>query len=372
MIRDQEIFMQRSDSPLLLDAHLLFQHAVQSGTPISDGEFRKIVTEIPAAIEANDATSPEFLKAYHSLALHLHPVTGKSLRMVKGAGDGKPGPARRVIFRYRALGVLVLFAVLLVQVYCFVGADLYRNMWELFSDRQVLLDDSGWSWAEVYQNVDQERSSGLLIMNQKLDSNYALLRKWNRPWRKWGEMDRPLTEAVELAYKSGERVRIEGGGTGEAMPGEKAAFFRETLAMSRMLDIGRNRMFVTLYSSAYVLRGLQGYLLPMMYGLLGAIAFILREMNREVRELTFSRENEMIYGLRISMGALAGLSVGWIFQPEDAEMLGSLNKLGLSFLVGYNVDLLFSQMDRMVDMLKKGGDGIPTAAARGESGRRTG
>ncbi|MCP3923892.1 MAG: hypothetical protein GY714_15040 [Desulfobacterales bacterium] len=114
------------------------------------------------------------------------------------------------------------------------------------------------------------------------------------------------------------------------------------------LDIARNRMFLNDQSAGFVLRTFHVYFLPLLYGLLGAATFVLRTLSREIKTLTYSRDSESKFILRLSLGALGGMSIGWFMKPESLSMSGSFSSMTLSFLVGYNIDILFSVMDRVV------------------------
>ena len=94
---------------------------------------------------------------------------------------------------------------------------------------------------------------------------------------------------------------------------------------------------------------LQSYLLPLLYGILGAGTFVLRSLSKEVEDETFSDEKGTQHLLRVSLGALAGILVGWfsfLIPDETTTIVGSISPLAVAFLVGYNIELFFSLMDR--------------------------
>jgi hypothetical protein len=94
---------------------------------------------------------------------------------------------------------------------------------------------------------------------------------------------------------------------------------------------------------------LSGYLLPMLYGLLGACAFVLRKLSDEIDKLTFANDARVRYSLRLNIGLLAGLAVGWFVKPGVGETtLVSLSPLALAFIAGYGSDLFFVALDRIV------------------------
>jgi hypothetical protein len=89
------------------------------------------------------------------------------------------------------------------------------------------------------------------------------------------------------------------------------------------------------------------FLLPVLYGMLGAIAFVLRRLSDE----TLSGEARTLkrrYSLRVPIGALSGLAAGWLLQSPAGSVTASLSPFALAFVAGYSADLVFAAMDRIV------------------------
>lgn len=94
---------------------------------------------------------------------------------------------------------------------------------------------------------------------------------------------------------------------------------------------------------------LSSYLLPALYGLLGACAFVLRQLSDDIGKLRFASDIKGQYTLRLNIGMLAGLAVGWFIQPDqEASVVANLPPLALAFVAGYGSDLLFAVLDRIV------------------------
>ena len=94
------------------------------------------------------------------------------------------------------------------------------------------------------------------------------------------------------------------------------------------------------------------YLLPILYGALGASAFIVRALATEIRATTYTNESNVGYQLRFYLGAVAGLSIAWFTSggkvAETSGLLPSLSPLALAFVAGFSVELLFSLLERVV------------------------
>lgn len=106
-----------------------------------------------------------------------------------------------------------------------------------------------------------------------------------------------------------------------------------------------------------VLCSLSGYILPLLYGALGAFAFILRKLSDPVGKLTYAYDTRVSYTLRVHIGALGGLAVGWFINGNAplsglggsaASGLIALSPLALAFAAGYASDLLFTALDKVV------------------------
>ncbi|MEN9866223.1 MAG: hypothetical protein RL748_1813 [Pseudomonadota bacterium] len=105
-----------------------------------------------------------------------------------------------------------------------------------------------------------------------------------------------------------------------------------------------------LLKAKFALQVLQNYVLPLLYGCLGAALFVLRSLARDAKEYTFDQERKMGYHQRIYMGTLCGLVIGW-FIPDAPVGSAGLTQYSLSILGGYSVDVLFGVMDKIIASL---------------------
>jgi hypothetical protein len=121
-----------------------------------------------------------------------------------------------------------------------------------------------------------------------------------------------------------------------------------------------------LQQKEFILANLQLFVLPLFYGLLGAFVYVLRTLTIEIKTLTYTRESNISYRLRIQLGALAGLAIGWFTGPNASFSLDTvssgalstfssggvsaqtLSPMALAFVAGYSVDVLFALMDRII------------------------
>lgn len=97
------------------------------------------------------------------------------------------------------------------------------------------------------------------------------------------------------------------------------------------------------------LRLLNDYFLPAIYGILGTIAFILRQFSIRLRAQSLDLGIFLNYLVRLPLGALSGIAVGLILRSDvPTGGLEDLSPFALAFIAGYSVELVFAAMDRLV------------------------
>lgn len=95
------------------------------------------------------------------------------------------------------------------------------------------------------------------------------------------------------------------------------------------------------------------YILPLLYGLIGGLTYVLRELRSNVRKYTLDKESTIKYILRIILGAVAGMSVGLFWSDiENAQSVGftsiSLSPMLLAFIAGYCVEHVLDFIDKII------------------------
>lgn len=105
------------------------------------------------------------------------------------------------------------------------------------------------------------------------------------------------------------------------------------------------------------------WLLPFLYGLLGACVYVMRRLLFDTRRAAV--ENIVIL-LRLALGALAGVVIGWFASPALASSSMAAGGAAswpyvLAFLAGFSIDNLFNLLDR-VNRVVGGKDAKPAAA----------
>lgn len=312
-------------------AQALMAYASEAGVEVDDAVLASIIAASKSApgFQLDADAEASFWKSYRTLSSKLRPVTVSSLASTmkidswwrfSGAGIWTIG--------YTIAAGLVLLALVLLQIYWVGGTTLAENLTAL--EAQITLEQQ-----KLYalKNAFQEKASkpgaarGSLATDEpyqsqkaKLDNllfkekyTYSQLRFWATPVKRYFlDEDKPQPADAQWEQTTKENVQIRQ--------------FAQIL-----LDV------------------MQRHILPLLYGLLGTFSFVLRTISTEIKQRSYQPESNVLYLVRICLGALAGVAIGLFLTPDSAgSVITSVSSLALAFVAGYSVDLLFAAMDRVV------------------------
>lgn len=411
----------------LVEARQLLWFATREGKALSgDAQHGAAIVDAIVATESalregkrDAATEARFWSGLRELAQAVQPISIESIEATHGRGSSRAALAQVTKRRYTRATLITLVALLLTQIYWFVGnsirADLEDNRRELdelagafrtysaeatslqqqivqkqqeIARRQSAVDPIRTPSAEVdrimqesraveqdgqtlqqqmqglIQRHTQEqldfvnrvrRSERVLLMR---DGNSAFLQSWDF-----------VADLVEEGGPAGgqpasRRVTdllnaIKGC---SASPGDISADCVrgiETFLVQQQRDPE-----ISLVSSKSMVAVLNQYLLPLLYGLLGSLAYILRTLSTEIQQVTFTGASRTRYSLRWPLGMLGGVTVGLFFDPSKMPSFESLTPLAIAFLAGYGVEVLFTGLDRLVSAFTGGAGAAPAANPR--------
>lgn len=324
------------------DAQRLLSHAARHGLGLDEATIGTIVgakqlLQEDAAPADRVERETAFWLAFEQLAVAVSPVTVASLEATTELGEDRSlfalaaarvtGERRRVtaaglaVRRTKHWAIFSLVGLLLLQIYWLIGSTVAGNLPRLQQEVQQIQEQARQREARLEQEGrepggDKELqglTAGMDNLGARIGVNYEILEQW--------------LNILRIA-----------GGVERVVPGEQNQQFA--------------RLSQSLATAQFVLLALQTYLLPLLYGLLGAVTYVLRSMAQEIKALTYTREADIGYRLRMIMGALAGLVVAWFLTPtlqdNGSHLLESLSPFALAFLAGYSVELLFAGLDRIV------------------------
>ena len=246
-------------------------------------------------------------------------------------------PATRARTYYRAVFYVALAVMLVVQCYFLFGSRVHEQVGRLRTEETQLLGEQAKGAAAADRATEIERS---LAQNREAQAAHRKLALWLVPY-----------------------------------PRQSVA---ATSGVAPATGIGSESSFeVALATLRMILDFLAAYLLPALYGLLGACAFVLRQLSadlsRDFSTLRFAHDSRVRYSLRLNIGILAGLAVGWFIDPtQEGSVVANLSPLALAFVAGYGSDLLFAVLDRIVNAFSTQPPADDACARRAPVGRSRG
>lgn len=106
-------------------------------------------------------------------------------------------------------------------------------------------------------------------------------------------------------------------------------------------------------------------LLPVLYALLGAVAYLLRLYQQQLKDRTFTGRDSHVARFVIAAigGGVVGLFTNFTGSNDGAA---SISPLAIAFLVGYATDVFFSFLDSFVQTFNRGSTAASGAAPRGK------
>ncbi len=244
-----------------------------------------------------------------------------------------PSPSHRAVKVYRTLTYTAVAILLLLQIYSVIGTTLLRKI-EQNTVRMKEIEQKVTDLSMINKSVNQRTSVQIGILQSQFEeleyeknSSIELLKYWQK---------------LKFLDFSKDKAKPEKAEQENFGPGHNPSYIDRV----NIVQSANNTHLI-----------LNLYLLPLLYGLLGALAFVLRNLPREIKQMLFSKESNINYTLRITLGALLGLIVG-LFWGDNSSVsrlfLANLPPLAVAFLAGYSVEFIFKLFDLIINTILKG------------------
>lgn len=214
--------------------------------------------------------------------------------------------------------------LLLVQMYSLAGSELVGDLIPRFEKMQSMQMDALKAAAEVGKEDEQNLKTvtkQIEVTQLEIEIRIEMLRVWSAGWT-W----------IAIPFQ-----------TNEPALEKKSPNIDSKNSTSTQYQHDR----AVVLKAQFVLEVLQNFILPMLYGCLGAALFVLRSLAQDAKEQTFDVERKIGYNLRFYMGSLCGLVIGW-FIPDAPVQEAGMTQYSLSVLGGYSVDIVFVMMDKII------------------------
>ncbi len=372
----ERITMTSQLSEAVKDSRLLLTYAAHAGLELDDAMLATLV-QAQYRKDGEDWTNEDeaaFWQAFSRLNVLVKPVTLESLKAVSLIERPilRFGFLRFFNKAYRAAGVytflsLIFMALLLVaQMYWLIGEKLSQHLTTVTEQMQEIQQLSGFSEGRFTRAYD--------ALRLEIETTRETLVLWSQPWsfalsavedefsQPYGRQEELNLEIVDVRDQlkdAANRLTAfkdfqfdEAGQELNAVYRARVDDLTEALIQNQTAyeQAENENIFIeTALKSQYVLNVLQRYLLPLLYGLLGATAYVLRSLIAAIQQETYTGRMNAKYRMRLFSGALAGLLIGFFVIPKEMSGLAALPPMALSFLAGYNVEVVFIAMDKFIE-----------------------
>jgi hypothetical protein len=285
------------------DGGLLLEYCAESGIQVDAAIVKTLVSARRDELTDSDAET-KFWLALTQAATLAKPATIEGLR-----ADDDPTESSPKLRRYQLWAWICVALLIVLQVDWLVGSNLLKDLDELDTTHRqqslVIAQKMDTLGEKAGANVElQQLVASRMETNAKIGARVQLLGRWNK---------------VNLfALLAGVKNPTQ------QLVAEQAARFQLTL--------------------------IKLYLLPLVYGWLGATIFVLRTSSRQITERSFSPAIHRSYRLREAMGALAGLAIAWVIggTTSSSSTSNAIGPEATAFVAGYSVDIVFTAIDKIV------------------------
>ncbi|MDG3443372.1 hypothetical protein [Nitrospirillum amazonense] len=285
---------------------------------------------------------------YQALSVVIAPATSGSLRHIREfrrelglAGWWRSLTRAGLVQRTIRSGVVWLVGVALVTAIVQIHAANGTNLLAQTGVRQLLFIEGAAAQRPMGEGAaDANASPGASALTAAQEPLVQLRRqaaaKLLAPW-----ICHPLSRVVTLSFDAHGFCQRRDAGAPAAPSGEDA----DTVLLHTVELAWSAGTALTLY------------VLPAIFGLLGACAYIARVLTEAVINASFMPQLGFRMVLRRALGLTLGLSTGLFYKSVVATIeptaSAQISLLGAAFLAGYSVEAVFAMFDAAVDKLRE-------------------
>jgi len=355
----------------MAELELLVAYICRQGLQL-DGKLLKDVLRIKTEFNEQKALSEEeeaaFWQYFNELVKQVAPASVVSIR------DSNPSHSwqarfpkqfkqvHRIPLYYGLLVCAIIVLTVSLQTYYMVGIGVIHKTHALFAERnefreklQVLSLNPSHKASSEWLAIKRKEQE----LDQEFDANRTLLLRWNTYWRFGFSHEVTISKFDKFKYQQSKAKLTAQLDfiTDQPRSHERAKQITQLkdkiseLDKAFVLHQARQAFFDSRLSAEYVVNLLANYILPLLYGLLGALTLVLRNLHLDFKRGTFSKKLCLDYNLRILLGGVAGVSSSMLMGEGTGVPQGSYSPMLFAFVLGYNVEIMFALMDNIANRL---------------------
>jgi hypothetical protein len=375
------------------DVNKMIDYAVRRGLELQPDVLQDIAvakTQL-ATGQVSAEVSSRFIAASAKLARAISPATLSSISFSREQHQNRKNSPRRIARKFNQLGIVVFFVLLGVQGYWFVLNGFVEDV----KKTRILIKPYAMIGELSWQELNDEHASA--PKDPAITTNTS-----TEEFHPSGDATRArlISKLVEIEKKRTASLITNGNTTTDSSKDLRTAAadlsglsISDMFLLKNTLDsdsrfVGALMLYLStadddrveythyykafdvsyvdlrnLEKAAYILQIISRFLLPVIYGFMGATVFLVRKIYYEYNRERLSESSTVDFRLRFFLGEVAGLAVAWFLAPANEPIaaalptstIANLSPLVMSFIAGYAVELLFSVLDRVVSSLTDSG-----------------
>jgi hypothetical protein len=344
----------------LKDAERLLTYAAETGIEIKSDVRENVLNARKRASKWDEKTAANLLSALTNLAATLKPVTAESLKLC-----AEQRVVDKTIRTYKRVAIALAVLIIPYSIATFVTSaisEAIRKDIDTANALAVKLSDE--LPPQAQRRSDSERVHAEAVPRgvterdiiRDLQQFTATLRSIDARARQLNVFTVPkVTDPFAEKRNTPDFLREV-----FELPAGLPNLYE---AMIEKFQVYQDeRLFAqTTRETASVLYGaIATCILPMLYALLGACAYLLRLFEEQIRLRTFTPSDAHI--ARFVIAAIGGAVVG-LFNNFNITQDASIPPLAIAFMVGYAVDVFFSFLESLLQTFTRRGSPTPRTEA---------
>jgi hypothetical protein len=341
---------------LLSDAERLLAYAASTGIEVGDDVRRSIISA--AALPRHgwtDEDTSSFLRAMTALSARLKPVSAESLRKCDVNAE-----ASRTLFRLRVAGICLGVLIVPFSVLAFIASATCDAIHKDIDANNAL------AVALVRESANGDPANPSTDPQRHSEEAYKRIQLFAQTTR---EIDRRALQLrrfsfIPLQDPFGEnRSNKDDFRQMFQLPTSDFDFDNQVDSKVRLYQEVRTfaqsvqEMVQTSFGAVTIC------VLPVLYALLGACAFLIRSFEEQRKTRTFTSTGKL--HARFLIAGIGGLVVGLFRNFSDVHDSG-LSPLAIAFMVGYGVDVFFFFIDGLLETFARTRNARAEHASSGE------
>ena len=206
----------------------------------------------------------------------------------------------------------------------------------------------------------EELENQIVKASVVLEAQRGRLAAWNSAWRFWNGASRLLGggSPPKSAHADASLVAVPFDPP-PAPPGDDSpatATNRVRASVRRFMTQSLPALEAERYAADVAQAPLMTYVLPMLYGALGAFVFVVRLVTNDIDRGSLRMLLRIRYRMRLMLGAIFGLSISMLTTQASPLMKEiPVGAVGLAFFAGYGIDVVFGLLDALIGRVRRFG-----------------